>query len=48
MIFLVYLMKKIYIFCINKFFFLFKIILMFYVFGVKFDLYFKKGWLYFG
>lgn len=43
-----YLMKKIYIFCINKLFFLFKTISMLYVLGVKFDLYLKKGWSYSG
>lgn len=48
MISLAYLMKKIYIFCINKLFFLFKTISMLYVLGVKFGLYLKKGWSYSG
>lgn len=43
-----YLMKKIYIFSINKLFFLFKTISMLYVLGVKFGLYLKKGWSYSG
>lgn len=43
-----YLMNMIYIFCINKLFFLFKTISMLYVLGVKFGLYLKKGWSYSG